>query len=649
MLSAHRALVAMRIASPRTHERHTRTSCISVSRQAAVGSASFPPPFAAVRPLAVQRPAGTRSLHFCPPTRISNVPRATIRQSDTTTQHSASADSRTIRPTDMAGKPTSATLGRYAPKAADGAISHPAPSSALSGTASQAAAPPIDTSAPIAYQDMGRNQPKLYLYTSNHRAADALSPAPLPSLVARPASHLPQQDARTDKQIVLDHFFTAPLTRRLFTPFAGLLQHMLPKGYPHSVSASYGPYSQYTFVQCLASTASGVLSMQCLLFAVGLGQPLAVPAAAAVQWVMKDGLGQLGGMLFASYVNVSFDSDAKRWRMIAAMLQDGSVLVEMCTPLVPGLFLPLASAANIGKNVAWLSTSASRACIHRSFCREENLADVTAKSGSQSIAASLFGTALGIGLSYTFGTAVLPLLGVFAVLSCLHLGSTYVSLRRVPLNTLNDQRGERAMLLYCTDGRVPSTDEVKDHERFVVPYRSPLANSRLDMTAELTDVVSDFDAMAPHMSSPVPVVVWSGLSSLDRLLLFYADEAFLLTVRPSASSPLPYTVSLLFLSSATSADVLSAYLLQVRLRLAVKQLVEAVAPSTAVRFADVCALLQRSVEWLREHRNVFLQQLAVAGWNVEHLFLESDRQRRVHLLQTRVRAVRGSGVRKKAE
>jgi len=499
---------------------------------------------------------------------------------------------------------------------------------------------------------MGRNQPKLYLYTNNSHTAAANSvsaSAAAPSLVARTASHLPEQDARTDKQIVLDHFFTTPLNRRLFTPLAGLLQHMLPKGYPHSVSAPYAPYSQYTFVQCLASTASGVLSMQCLLFAVGLGQPLAVPAAAAVQWVMKDGLGQLGGMLFASYVNVSFDSDAKRWRMIAAMLLDGSVLVEMCTPLVPALFLPLASAANIGKNVAWLSTSASRACIHRSFCREENLADVTAKSGSQAIAASLFGTALGIGLSYTVGTAVLPLLGAFAVLSCLHLGSTYISLRRVPLNTLNDQRGERVMLSYCTDGRVPSTDNVKDHERFVAPYRSPLASSRLDMAAELTDVVADFDAMLPHIAAPGSAeAVWSSLSSLDRLLLFYGDEAFVLTVRPSPSNPPAYTVSLVFLSSATSADVLSAYLLQVRLRLAVRRLLEG-AEGAGVRFSEVCALLQQSVVWLREHRSAFLEQLVVQGWNVEHLFLESDRQRRVHLLQTRVRAVRGSGVRQKAE
>ena len=498
---------------------------------------------------------------------------------------------------------------------------------------------------------MGRNKPKLYFYASQHTAADPLSFSPSASLVAGPSpSHLPQQDAHTDKQLVLHHFFASPLARRLLNPFAGLLQHLLPKGYPNSVSAPYTPYSQYTFVQSFASTASGVLSMQSLLFAVGLGQPLAVPAAAAIQWVMKDGLGQLGGMLFASYVNARFDSDAKRWRMLAACMQDGSVVVEMCTPLVPALFLPLASAANIGKNVAWLSASASRACIHRSFCREENLADITAKANSQTIAASLVGTALGIGLSYAVGPDVLQLLGVFAVLSCLHLGSTYVSLCRVPLNTINDQRGERAMLTYCHDKRVPSTDEVRESERFVSPYRSPLNSSRLDMKAQLPAVVADFEAMLPHLSPPAPPAEWNGLSSLDRLLLFYADDGFLLTIRPSENeAPLRYTVSLLFLSSATSADVLSAYLLQVRLRWAVEQLLEGAARSADEHFQEVCPLLQQSVRWVREHRSEFIQQLEAQDWNVEHLFLESDKQRRVEVLQTRVRAVKGSTVRQKTE
>ena len=60
------------------------------------------------------------------------------------------------------------------------------------------------------------------------------------------------------------------------------------------------------------SAAGGVLSTQSMLyflfsclqsfnrFAVGMGAG-AVPMAAALNWVLKDGLGQLGGMAFTAY------------------------------------------------------------------------------------------------------------------------------------------------------------------------------------------------------------------------------------------------------------------------------------------------------------------------------------------------------------
>lgn len=49
---------------------------------------------------------------------------------------------------------------------------------------------------------------------------------------------------------------------------------------------------QWQFVHLTAGTASGVLSMQALLYAIGLGAG-ALPLAAAINWVLKDGLGQV--------------------------------------------------------------------------------------------------------------------------------------------------------------------------------------------------------------------------------------------------------------------------------------------------------------------------------------------------------------------
>jgi len=88
--------------------------------------------------------------------------------------------------------------------------------------------------------------------------------------------------------------------------------------------------------------------MQSLLYAVGLGAG-SIPLAAALNWVIKDGLGQLGGVVYASMMGNKFDSDPKRHRMVSGLALQGATLLEIITPLVPSYFLLLASVSNIGK------------------------------------------------------------------------------------------------------------------------------------------------------------------------------------------------------------------------------------------------------------------------------------------------------------
>lgn len=123
-------------------------------------------------------------------------------------------------------------------------------------------------------------------------------------------------------------------------------------------------------------------------------------------------------------------------RFIAAFMLDLACFIELLTPLAPNYFLFIASIANVGKNISYLTASASRACIHKSFAIHENLADVTAKSGSQTILASLVGTSVGISLSSFIGNDLFHLSGVFLCCSSLGLICMYFSLNRVVINTL---------------------------------------------------------------------------------------------------------------------------------------------------------------------------------------------------------------------
>ncbi len=110
-------------------------------------------------------------------------------------------------------------------------------------------------------------------------------------------------------------------------------------------------------------------------------------------------MGQLGCVLFSSFVSSRFDATPKVfnqlmrqtfspppphlyvdidtkalicgqvWRMVSAVALDVSTAIELLSPLAPMYFLVIASIANVGKNISFLAASASRAAIHSSFAR----------------------------------------------------------------------------------------------------------------------------------------------------------------------------------------------------------------------------------------------------------------------------------------
>ena len=215
-----------------------------------------------------------------------------------------------------------------------------------------------------------------------------------------------------------------------------------------------------------------VLSTQTLLLAVGVvgsNTQHAGIMAGAFNWVMKDFVGQLGGVIFASQMGKTkaFDADPKRWRMVAAMALDAASLLEILSPLFPSLLiLPVASIANVGKNIGFLTASASRAALHQSVAISANLGDVTAKSGSQSIMAGLIGTSIGIGLSSLLAHDTYNFAIGFCFLGVIHQSCNYLSVQSVRLNYFNRQRLHILLDRYIEDGTVLSPEEVALQESF---------------------------------------------------------------------------------------------------------------------------------------------------------------------------------------
>lgn len=92
-------------------------------------------------------------------------------------------------------------------------------------------------------------------------------------------------------------------------------------------------------------------------------------AAAAFTWVLKDGLGMLGGILYASKFGKNFDADIKKFRFMSIFALNAALWIEITTLLFPKYFLMLASVANVGKNICFMLSSATRASINQKFAK----------------------------------------------------------------------------------------------------------------------------------------------------------------------------------------------------------------------------------------------------------------------------------------
>ncbi len=82
---------------------------------------------------------------------------------------------------------------------------------------------------------------------------------------------------------------------------AFLAGYLLPQGFPESVAPQYARYMSWRACQYFFGGAMSVYTTRSLLGALGVGGRHKGEAAAAINWVVKDGAGRLGRFLFARW------------------------------------------------------------------------------------------------------------------------------------------------------------------------------------------------------------------------------------------------------------------------------------------------------------------------------------------------------------
>lgn len=259
---------------------------------------------------------------------------------------------------------------------------------------------------------------------------------------------------------------------------------LLPAGFPASCDPQVGPYMFWRSVQYAFGGAISVLTTRSLLTSLGVAKAYAGETSAAINWVIKDGAGRMGRALFARIGGRSLDDKAKQWRLLGDGLMFAGAVGELSTSMLPQLFLPIACAANVAKNMAVVAASATRAPIYRTFALQNNLADITAKGESIANLSDVVGTAFGILLTRSKRVSTFP---AFALLSAGYLISSRLEVATVQLPYFNKARLGLAIDEYLRSGTVPSIKEINAREPMLPWNPKYLRTTRVILGASIAE------------------------------------------------------------------------------------------------------------------------------------------------------------------
>ncbi|KAL8521444.1 hypothetical protein ACS0TY_011822 [Phlomoides rotata] len=305
---------------------------------------------------------------------------------------------------------------------------------------------------------------------------------------------------------------------------------LLPEGYPESVTSDYLEYSLWRGVQGVAAQISGVLATQALLYAVGLGKG-AIPTAAAVNWVLKDGIGYLSKIMLSKYGR-HFDVNPKGWRLFADFLENAAFGMEILTPAFPHLFVQIGAVAGAGRSAAALIQAATRSCFYAGFAAQRNFAEVIAKGEAQGMVSKSIGIMLGIALANAVQSSTPLALASFGVVTWIHMFCNLKSYQSIQLRTLNPYRASLVFSEYLLSGLVPSVKEVNNEEPVFPAFPLLIVKPQSEEQSEVLstgakDAASHIDRCL-QLGSKLSDVVKSREDAV-ALIDLYKSEGYILT------------------------------------------------------------------------------------------------------------------------
>ncbi|KAI6242245.1 hypothetical protein M3Y99_00266100 [Aphelenchoides fujianensis] len=220
-----------------------------------------------------------------------------------------------------------------------------------------------------------------------------------------------------------------------------LAEIFLPKGFPSSVTPDYVEYQTWDTVQAFASSLSGTFATAAVLKGAGVGDETATVLAASLSWVLKDGVGMIGRILFAWIFGTALDADSKRWRLIADILNDLAFCIDLtCSHTERHFFMATVCCSSLMRAIVGVAGGGTRMAVVRHQARRENLADVAAKDGSQETLVGIVSLLTSLVLLPLFDSNPMGVWAMFAALTAVHLGANYAAVCSLQFDIFNESR-----------------------------------------------------------------------------------------------------------------------------------------------------------------------------------------------------------------
>nr|CAD7398230.1 unnamed protein product [Timema cristinae] len=278
---------------------------------------------------------------------------------------------------------------------------------------------------------------------------------------------------------------------------------------------------------------------------VGVGDTAATPLAASITWIMKDGTGMVGRIVFAWWkgqvLHTCLDAECKKWRLAADFLNDLAICLELSVPLVMDYSTPLLCLSTSMKAIVGVAGGATRAAITQHQAIRNNMGDVSAKDGSQETLVNLCASFTGIAILSTLDDNAYPW-QLFLFFTCLHLFANYCAVRALHLVSFNAARLMLVLQAYMVSEIAPTPQSVNSKEPII-------------LNTGLTEKdLCGYDIVLGSSIANLVKSNWIQANNLKFLTKFYRARNYLHILNKQKKK-----IYVIFRRNETSSDILQGY------------------------------------------------------------------------------------------